>query len=109
MLRFKEQLRSSRHFSGQDSREFVADRSALKDNSAAAQFTTIVSLLNSSRADFVREVGANRKAVYLNFPFWVHCSCATFGMGEKERDRVIRAIRQAWESDHIKLPLPAIP
>jgi hypothetical protein len=60
-----------------------------------------------SRMDFVCEVSTNRKAVYLNFLFWSQFDFNSQGIGVQHRDSTITHLREAWEFNHIEIPLPA--
>jgi len=53
-----------------------------------------------------REVAVNRQAVYLNFLFWLQFDFTSFGVDEQQRDMTIVRIMEAWNSNHIEIPLP---
>jgi hypothetical protein len=63
--------------------------------------------LEYSTADFVPEVSANRKAVYLNFLFWTQFDFAPLGIEMARRDAIIEKVREAWDFNHIDVPLPS--
>ena len=52
--------------------------------------------------DFVCEVSANRKAVYLNFLFWAQFDFTPQGLDAQQRDATIASLRDAWEFNHIE-------
>jgi hypothetical protein len=60
---------------------------------------------DDSRMDFVCEVSTNRKA-YLNFLFWSQFDFNTFGVNHRQRDTIIEKLRDAWDFNHIGVPLP---
>jgi hypothetical protein len=60
-----------------------------------------------SRMDFVCEVSTNRKAVYLNFLFWANFDFSAQGIDAQQKESSIAHIREAWDFNHIDIPLPA--
>jgi hypothetical protein len=56
--------------------------------------------------DFVCEVSANRKAVYLNFLFWAQFDFTALGVDAQQRDATIARLKEAWAFNHIDKPLP---
>jgi hypothetical protein len=64
-------------------------------------------LLLLNREAFVEEVTRNRKTVYLNFLFWIQVDCVTLGTDQRRRLELVRAIRQAWESNLSAIALPS--
>jgi hypothetical protein len=71
-----------------------------------SQFVTMSKMLECGMPDFVCEVSANRKVVYLNFLFWAQFDFAPPGIGQTQRDSVIRKLREAWDFNHIEMPPP---
>jgi hypothetical protein len=61
--------------------------------------------LDYSTRDF-GEMSASRKAVYLNFLFWAQFDFTGLGINEQRRDAIIARLREAWEFNHIEIPLP---
>ena len=79
----------------------------LKGKDAVEQFVAIAKTWDYSRMDFVCEVSTNRKAVYLNFLFWAQFNFSAQGIDAQQRDSTIAHMREAWDFNHIKIPLPA--
>ena len=69
-----------------------------------AQFVAMTKSCDYSRMDFVCEVAANRKAVYLNFLFWSQFDFNTVGINYQQRDASIEKLREAWDFNHIPVP-----
>ena len=87
----------------------IPDGFGLKAQDAAAQFIAMAKTWDYSRMDFVGEVSINRKAVYLNFLFWLLWSRFDFtllGVNEQRRDALIQALPEAWDLNDIDVPLP---
>ena len=84
----------------------VPDDFGLKGKDAVSQFVTMLKMLEYSTFDFVCEVSTNRKAVYLNFLFWAQFDFTPLGIGQTQRDAVIKKFREAWDFNHIEIPLP---
>jgi hypothetical protein len=61
-----------------------------------------------STFDFVCEVSANRKTVFLNSLFWAQFDFTGFGISENQRDATIERIEDAWKFNHIAVALPAL-
>jgi hypothetical protein len=61
-----------------------------------------------SRTDFVCEVSTNSKAVFLNFLFWAQFDFNAQGVDAQQRDATIARVREAWEFNHIEIPLPSL-
>ncbi len=94
-------------FFGSGFKGFVPDSFGLKGKGAVAQFVAMAKTWDYSRMDFVCEVSANRKAVYLNFLFWAHCDFGAHNIDVRHRDSTIAHICEAWDFNHIEIPLPA--
>ena len=90
-------------------RGFVPDGFGLKEKDVVAQFVAMVKTWDYSRMDFACEVSTNRKAVYLNFLFWTQFDFTAQGVDAQQRDATIVRLREAWEFNHIEIPLPACP
>jgi hypothetical protein len=84
----------------------IPDRFGLEGKDAVAQFVVMAKTWDYSRMDFVCEVSTNRKAIYLNFLFWVQFDFAAVGINQQERDATIERLREAWDFNHIEIPLP---
>jgi hypothetical protein len=87
---------------------FVPEQFGLKGRDAVRQFVTMSSLWDYSSFDFVCEVSANRKAMFLNFLFWSQFDFTSFGVTQKQRDDTIGRIRDAWTFNEIQVPLPTL-
>jgi hypothetical protein len=84
----------------------IPDRLGLKGKDVVAQFVAMAKTWDYSRMDFVCEVSTNRKAVYLNFLFWTQFDFHAQGLCTQQRDATIAHLREAWEFNHIEIPLP---
>jgi hypothetical protein len=94
---------------GKEFKGFVPDGFGLKGRDAVAQFVAMAKTWDYSRMDFVCEVSTNRKAVYLNFLFWSHFDFTAFGVHQEQRDAIVARLREAWDFNHIDVPLPVLP
>jgi len=79
----------------------------LKGKDVVSQFVTMSKTWDYSRMDFACEVSANRKAAFLNFLFWAKFDFTPLGIEMSRRDAIITKLREAWEFNHIEMPLPA--
>jgi tetratricopeptide (TPR) repeat protein len=84
---------------------FVPEQFRLQGKSAVEQFTLLANSYLYKRMDFYLEIKRNHKAVFLNFPFWEKHDFKNPGLKEK----IIKAIREAWLTSFPKTPLPAPP
>ena len=71
------------------------------------QFVVMAKTWDYSRMDFVCEVSANRKAVYLNLLFWAHFDFRAHNIDAQQLDSTIAHICEAWEFNQIEIALPA--
>jgi hypothetical protein len=94
---------------GEGFRGFIPDGFGLKGKDVVAQFVAMAKTWDYSRMDFVCEVATNRKAIYLNFLFWSQFDFNTLGIGHQLRDLTIDRLREAWDFNHIGVPLPVGP
>lgn len=99
-------IRVESAYFGKEFKGFIPDGFGLKGKDAVAQFVAMTKTLDYSRMDFVCEVAANRKAVYLNFLFWSQFDFNTVGINDQQRDAIIENLREAWDFNHIGVPLP---
>jgi hypothetical protein len=83
---------------------YVPDDHRLKGLSATAQFTALSAILDYN--EFMSEVSANRKAVFLNCPFWLNTSLSNPGCSSKDRELFVTRLVKAWKSAKIDVPLP---
>lgn len=91
---------------GEGFRGFIPEGFGLKGKDAVAQFVAMAKTWDYSRMDFVCEVATNRKAVYLNFLFWSQFDFSTLGINDQQRDATIGRLKEAWDLNHIGVPLP---
>jgi hypothetical protein len=85
----------------------VPEKFGLKGKDAVSQFVAIVKTWDDSRMDFVCEVSANRKAIFMNFLFWAQFDFTPLGIEMVRRDAVIQRIKEAWDFNHTEIPLPS--
>jgi hypothetical protein len=83
---------------------FVPDEHALKGQNAIEQFQSFMKLLG--RPEFVAEVSASRKAVFLNSLYWVGAEPASLRCNQEQRDLLMKGLVIAWEAAKIDVPLP---
>jgi hypothetical protein len=95
-----------RAYFGDGFRGCVPDKFGLKGKDAVSQFVSMSKTFDYSTMDFVCEVSANRKAVYLNFLFWAQFDFTPMGTEMALRDAIIEKVREAWDFNHINVPLP---
>jgi hypothetical protein len=94
-------------FFGSGFKGFVPDSCGLKGKDALERFVAMAETWDYSRMDFVCEVSTNRKAVYLNFLFWANFDFSAQGIDAQQKESTIAHIREAWDFNHIEIPLPA--
>ena len=94
-------------FFGSGFKGFVPDSFGLKGKDAVEQFVVMAKTWDYSRMDFVCEVSTNRKGVYLNFLFWANFDFSAQGIDAQQKESTIAHIREAWDFNHIEIPLPA--
>lgn len=100
-------IRVESAYFGKEFKGFVPDGFGLKGREAVEQFIAMAKAWDYSRMDFVCEVSTNRKAVYLNCLFWSQFDFNTLGISHQQRDTIIEKLREAWDFNHIGVPLPA--
>jgi hypothetical protein len=86
----------------------VPEKFNLQGKDAVSQFVTLSKTWDYSRTDFVCEVSTNRKVVFLNFLFWAQFDFNAQGVDAQQRDATIARVREAWEFNHIEIPLPSL-
>jgi len=94
-------------FFGEGFKGFVPDSFGLKGKDAVEQFVAMAKTWDYSRMDFVCEVSRNRKAVSLNLLFWANFDFSAQGIDAQQKESTIAHIREAWDFNHIEIPLPA--
>jgi hypothetical protein len=83
---------------------YVPDDHRLKGLSAAEQFAALSAILDYN--EFMSEISANRKAVFLNCPFWLNTSHYDPGGNSKESELFVTRLVKAWKFAKIDVPLP---
>jgi hypothetical protein len=91
---------------GDGFRGYIPEKCGLKGIDGVAQFVAMVKTWDYRRTDFVCEVAANRKAVFLNFLFWAQFDFTPLGIEQTQRNAIIKKLREAWGCNHIEVPLP---
>lgn len=91
---------------GQAFKGCVPERFGLQGKDAVQQFVALSITWDYSRMDFVCEVSANRKAMFLNFLFWAQFDFTPFGITQQQKDTTIAGLKEAWAFNHIEVPLP---
>ncbi|SRR6266700_4403213 len=84
----------------------VPDKFGLQGKDVVQQFVAMCGTWDYSRMDFVCEVSTNRKAIYLNFLLWAQFDFNHLGIGQPQREMIIGKIAEAWDFNHIEVPLP---
>jgi hypothetical protein len=84
----------------------VPEGFGLKGMEAIAQFVALCQTWEYSTFDVSCEVSTNRKSVFLNWLFWVQHDFSGFGIGQEQREELLRNLKKCWEFNDIKVPLP---
>ena len=90
---------------GESFQGFVPEKFGLQGKNAVEQFTLLANSFVYKRIDFYLEIRRNHKAVFLNYAFWQTHDFKNPGLKEK----VIKAIKEAWFTSFPKIPLPLPP
>ncbi len=85
----------------------VPEQFGLKGKNAEEQFVVLARSWDYSRMDFTLEISANRKAVYLNCPFWVKRDFAIHGIAAELKGAALGGVIEAWKCNRITPALPA--
>jgi hypothetical protein len=93
-------------FFGTEFQGHVPDKYGLRGKDAVQQFIVMAKTWDYNRMDFVCEVSANRKAMYLNSSFWAQHDFSASGIDPEQKRVTLEALRTAWEYNHIEIPLP---
>ena len=86
---------------------FVPDICGLKGKNAEEQFVVLARGWDYSRMDFGLEISVNRKAVYLNCPFWLDRDFSSFGITEELKRDALIGVSKVWEFSQIEPALPS--
>lgn len=84
---------------------YVPDRFGLKRKDAAEQLKTLYYTLDCSSFDFYHETLANRKAVYLNYRYWMEMDSSKSELTLNQKERTLDAIRAAWKMGGVDIEL----
>jgi hypothetical protein len=83
---------------------WVPEDHMLKGLGAKEQFEALSAILDFG--EFVAEVSANRKTVFLNCIFWSKTSLSDPECTEVQRELFVTRLLKAWKSAKIEVPLP---
>ena len=86
----------------------VPERFGLRNKDDVQQFVALFTTWEYSKMDFVCEVSANRKAMFLHLLFWAQFDFTPFGIDHQQRGATIGNLREAWAFNHIEVPLPML-
>src|SRR5689334_1193902 len=81
---------------GEGFRGYVPEGFGMKDKNADEQMVMLEATLRYSGMDFYCEIGANSKAVYLNYPYWTQSDFSEKGLTKEQTVEVLEAIRKVW-------------
>jgi hypothetical protein len=77
---------------------YIPERYGMKGKDAVGQFLILESMRRYNVAmDFVGELRANHKAVFVHFPFWLQHDFLPLGIPHDWRYQVLRDINTLWE------------
>lgn len=85
---------------------YIPQEHGLRGKSAVEQFVILAKAWEYNPRDFLREVSANCKAVYLNSWFWTQHDFSAEGIDPQQKVRCLDRLRKAWEGNVVKIPLP---
>jgi len=98
-------IRVTRAFFGPGFTGFVPSQFGLKGKTARDQFICLVGTFGYNGMDFHCELSANKKAVFLNFPFWVQAEYLLNDVAPDQGVKVLRAIQKVWREHSPEVPL----
>jgi hypothetical protein len=98
-------IRVTAAFFGSEFTGFVPPQFGLKGKNARDQFVCLVGTFYYSGMDFLCELAANKKAVFLNFAFWVQTDFLANGVSAEQKARVLGAIQKVWRERSPEAPL----
>jgi hypothetical protein len=84
---------------------FIPDNFGLRDKNATEQFVCLATSLDYSGMDFICEISANSKAVFINYPFWAYRDFDAQGISKDKKQRVLDMIVKVWEPRFPEFPL----
>ncbi|MBX3288831.1 MAG: hypothetical protein KF855_05740 [Acidobacteria bacterium] len=76
---------------------FIPDKFGLVGKTALEQLQSLSVTLDYSSFDFCMEIFANAKAIFLNYHFWEKVDPSAVNLSSDEKDKLLKAIRDAWE------------
>jgi hypothetical protein len=91
-------------FFGTEFSGYIANDHRLKGQNAAEQFITLSNIMDF--AEFSSEVSANRKAIFLNFLFWLKSNLSSLACTPEQHYLFLTKLAKAWEFSKIGVPLP---
>ncbi len=91
-------------FFGPEFTGFIAEEHRFKGLPALEQFAALSAIVDF--AEFMAEVSANRKAVYLDCLFWLKTSLSDPGRDSAQWQLFITRLTKAWRLSKIEVPLP---
>jgi hypothetical protein len=95
-------------FFGDGFRGEVPPQFMLAGRSALEQLHTLSQILEYNGMDFVCEVAANHRAIFLNFAYWLCCRSEDVELSSSRCATVIEAVRGAWAERNTAANLPAL-
>jgi hypothetical protein len=69
---------------GKEFKGYIPEEFGLRGKDVASQFVILATAWDYSRMDFVAEVSASRKAVFLNFLYWAQHDFQALGLGKEQ-------------------------
>ena len=94
-------------FFGESFVGFVPDKCGMKGKNAEQQFVILARIWDYSRMDFVLEISANRKAVYLNCLRWVQRDFSSLDVDIDLKAGTLTGVVEAWSHNRIDPTLPS--
>ena len=98
-------IQVTRTFFGSRFIGFVPPQFDLKGKNARDQFACLVGTLGYSGMDFLCETAANKKPIFLNFPFWSQTDFSTYDVSPEQKAKVLGAIQKLWNERSPQTPL----
>jgi hypothetical protein len=87
---------------------WIPDQFGFKSKNAIEQFVILATSFDYSSMDFVLEISANRKTVYLNSCFWAQHDFSDVGIAAPQKATVLDGVYRVWEDRRIDPPLAAV-
>lgn len=86
---------------------YIPDEHRLKGQNAVEQFTTLSQVVDFD--EFACEVSVNRKAVFLNCPYWLSAEASGLKGDSEAKHLLFTRLVKAWKVQKIDVPLPVRP